>query len=69
MAAGHETGGFTTLSISTHSHPKVAAAALAIIAPPKVISTHSHPKVAAYGSYNTSRVDDISTHSHPKVAA
>ena len=34
-------------TVSTHSHPKVAAQDLSLVALPSVVSTHSHPKVAA----------------------
>ena len=55
--------------VSTHSHPKVAAAMNAIGAGVSDVSTHSHPKVAAvYGEF-TWHIKRVSTHSHPKVAA
>ena len=58
------------VDVSTHSHPKVAAARL----PPRLmysvaVSTHSHPKVAACPKYSHRINCGVSTHSHPKVAA
>ena len=37
------------LMVSTHSHPKVAAAEAKLKAFDGIVSTHSHPKVAAGG--------------------
>ena len=56
--------------VSTHSHPKVAAASIKHCQLSDGVSTHSHPKVAAllpvgYGVGS----GGVSTHSHPKVAA
>ena len=44
---GHETAGFTTLSVSTHSRPKAAAFVNPTINKLKQVSTHSRPKAAA----------------------
>ena len=58
------------ISVSTHSHPKVAApASLASAFKANNVSTHSHPKVAAYAKRRYPCKDHVSTHSHPKVAA
>ena len=55
--------------VSTHSHPKVAAEAMAYTNIKQKVSTHSHPKVAAMMPAKLLRRSIVSTHSHPKVAA
>ena len=62
-------GFMNTLSVSTHSHPKVAAGQLTGGEANTAVSTHSHPKVAAESWANDIRLMRVSTHSHPKVAA
>ena len=63
----------TTISyrsgVSTHSHPKVAAAILDNPSRDIIVSTHSHPKVAAERRLIILFESGVSTHSHPKVAA
>ena len=44
-----------TLSVSTHSHPKVAAGQLTGGEANTAVSTHSHPKVAAACCFLSSR--------------
>ena len=57
-------------SVSTHSHPKVAAPkAQCRVARQMGVSTHSHPKVAATVQNLVRSNLAVSTHSHPKVAA
>ena len=56
-------------SVSTHSHPKVAAGHLSYLCDTTGVSTHSHPKVAAHRARSRHRYLLVSTHSHPKVAA
>ena len=58
-----------TQVVSTHSHPKVAAADVAFGVAVGGVSTHSHPKVAAGGLCFDTLEGAVSTHSHPKVAA
>ena len=57
--------------VSTHSHPKVAAAETLQALNTMIVSTHSHPKVAASveGRVSLTTKSAVSTHSHPKVAA
>ena len=55
--------------VSTHSHPKVAAAEPKLVGSEDLVSTHSHPKVAAQQNQQDTRQQKVSTHSHPKVAA
>ena len=55
--------------VSTHSHPKVAAALVVSSSYLLLVSTHSHPKVAASKNSKWVFNKDVSTHSHPKVAA
>ena len=57
------------MSVSTHSHPKVAALLLCFLFMMMTVSTHSHPKVAANNIANIMSLFLVSTHSHPKVAA
>ncbi|AGH38693.1 hypothetical protein WQG_14160 [Bibersteinia trehalosi USDA-ARS-USMARC-192] len=47
MAALEHFGNLTGLSVSTHSHPKVAACRFRSEWQVAMVSTHSHPKVAA----------------------
>ena len=56
-------------TVSTHSHPKVAALGVVLSEPHMAVSTHSHPKVAAARCGLAALRDGVSTHSHPKVAA
>ena len=56
-------------SVSTHSHPKVAAHNVAQYPFNILVSTHSHPKVAAHNVAKYPFNILVSTHSHPKVAA
>ena len=59
-----------SILVSTHSHPKVAAAFIHKAANAEGVSTHSHPKVAAPHTLPpASSLQGVSTHSHPKVAA
>ena len=55
--------------VSTHSHPKVAAATWIKFINFDKVSTHSHPKVAAQELNKLNENLAVSTHSHPKVAA
>ena len=57
------------VSVSTHSHPKVAARGIPFDVTDDVVSTHSHPKVAAEHINDLVGFWCVSTHSHPKVAA
>ena len=57
------------LTVSTHSHPKVAANYISITEDNFLVSTHSHPKVAAPPNKKPAQWRAVSTHSHPKVAA
>ena len=59
----------TADNVSTHSHPKVAAGAVALQSIERQVSTHSHPKVAAKAEAEAWAAKIVSTHSHPKVAA
>ena len=59
----------THWAVSTHSHPKVAAAQERPSFRACRVSTHSHPKVAAYHRETGKLYVIVSTHSHPKVAA
>ena len=61
--------GAAIISVSTHSHPKVAAWAYPAVPWVRLVSTHSHPKVAAFLGGQTFSPYLVSTHSHPKVAA
>ena len=56
-------------SVSTHSHPKVAAPLGLQFSDNVTVSTHSHPKVAAKAYITLNAGIIVSTHSHPKVAA
>ena len=58
-----------TKAVSTHSHPKVAAAKNHVFLLCAKVSTHSHPKVAASPPFYYVAHFAVSTHSHPKVAA
>ena len=60
---------YFTHTVSTHSHPKVAAFSFALGFTWWLVSTHSHPKVAAKSYCRILDGDKVSTHSHPKVAA
>ena len=55
-------------AVSTHSHPKVAAAGRAGTRCTAYVSTHSHPKVAGCDLFDRDQLLLVSTHSHPKVA-
>ena len=59
----------SAIRVSTHSHPKVAAAFEQLAHLARAVSTHSHPKVAAVAHQFDSICQAVSTHSHPKVAA
>ena len=62
--------GLQELTVSTHSHPKVAAKSMYRLLLNFNVSTHSHPKVAASAALNEiAEIRSVSTHSHPKVAA
>ena len=70
MAAGFSRFIPSVKRVSTHSHPKVAAASAKHQKVAQTVSTHSHPKVAAYLEIERVREQiRVSTHSHPKVAA
>ena len=69
MAATKEVIYVTLQTVSTHSHPKVAAKDLIQSFVESGVSTHSHPKVAAKLCTELRRGEIVSTHSHPKVAA
>ena len=80
MAALACAGGFGFKTVSTHSHPKVAANYWEEIIITLVVSTHSHPKVAAvfntpiktrYTCFNTQPPEGgcLKEKSHPRWIA